>query len=158
MRDISGYLVSQTKQVQIANALGSLASKPGLSVELVALRFNLPDLTLAGEWKKRKNRPCLKTKWLTSDQKERLPSRLLTTIAFSRDPKETGRRHTTDVCLQLTEEFANDILAEDDQLEEGNLVIKTFYYPLGFMRRNPRFNISGFDFNSKLAQSHKRKI
>lgn len=129
-------------QTLASNAIGLLSQSPKPNAAATARAYNLPERLLQDRWNPRRRRPAIVAARLMADQEARLLQRLRRLVCFGGEVmvlgvedlgSDAGREKAVRV-------YANGVLAEDDLLVDGNMVIRADW-AAEFLKRHQGFGM-----------------
>lgn len=129
-------------EVRLMNALGELVTHPETPAFRVARVHMVSEFRLEALWNLRKCRQQIFVRKLTEDQEDTLRMRLRRLIPFGGTLDVVDYDGSDHSHRGLIKTHANGILAEEDQVEGANLVVKgTFEWT--FLKDNWKFDLYG---------------
>ncbi|TKA31620.1 hypothetical protein B0A50_01697 [Salinomyces thailandicus] len=128
----------ETLEIRKWNALGVLAQSTHPNAASASRAYRLADRPLREAWAKRKNRHIAATSRLTTDQERRLCKRLDRLLYFGGSVRSVETVPPDGNLRAIVQTYANGILAEDDQLVEGNMVLHG-HWAEEFTERFPQY-------------------
>ena len=132
----------EDRDIRLANATGTLAQAGKPNAAATSRLYHLPERLLREHWAPRKTRQKVATARLLKDQEARLRERLDRLVNYGGTIGPVEHMRPDGSPSDIIQAYANGILAEDDQLVEGNMLLHAAWAE-EFVERNPRYAASG---------------
>ncbi|KAK5134017.1 hypothetical protein LTR08_007022 [Meristemomyces frigidus] len=114
-------LPQESADIRALNALGALARSPHPNAAATSRFYSLPERLVRESWATRKHRPPTAVARLLAEQERRLHARLRNLECFGGDV--VAVESSEGGAEAVVRAYADGVLAEDDQLVEGNMVV-----------------------------------
>ncbi|KAK5122540.1 hypothetical protein LTR85_003803 [Meristemomyces frigidus] len=129
---------AEDADIRLANAMGSLARAKQPNAAATSRQYELPERLLREKWAPRWSRRQMAAERLLKDQERRLHSRLQTLVLFGGNVMPIEASQPESSAAMIVQAYADGILAEDDQLVEGNMFVHA-NWAADFVTCNPRY-------------------